>query len=361
MLVLETSKVLSALKPREMPVGYSTEAKHLVKPVGDTQQPLVLLSSYPTFTTVHPDFRTTDDLSNPSIRTLYSKLGLNHPRAPSGVLHIDMTILRVDRPVAEAAYGSYFHGTSEPDSELLPRSLRSAWDDFQYDLLDKSEANVGLLVGQSCLRLLTQYLDSRQLKRQFIYETGATTLTHYSCDPFPVAVKEFTTDVYGLRLKRIWFATYHPEHYLRGKAYVPSNMDWLYVSAFRERLIDVAYLIAYGLPPPLPAYLSTTLYFSDSTYGTIIPRDTLEALDTTDKVAVAKLFAKPDCRLIERLKEYLECSRSTALSDKADAIYNAAISACKVSKTSPQYWSSASVRLQHGPYATLYSLMWERK
>jgi len=138
-------------------------------------------------------------------------------------------------------------------------------------------------------------------------------------------------------------------------------MDWLYVSAFRERLIDVAYLIANGLPPPLPAYLSTTLYFSDSASGTIIPRDTLEALDTTDKVAVAKLFAKPDCRLIERLKEYLECSRSTALGDKADAIYNAATSACKISKTSPQYWSSASVRLQHGPYATLYSLMWERK
>jgi|SRR5690242_17013544 len=114
-----------------------------------------------------------------------------------------MTLLRADKPVAEAAYGSHFHGTFEPNSELLSLGLRTIEDDFQYDLLDKSEANVGLLVGQSCLRLLTQYLDSRRLKRHFIYETGATTVMHCPRDPFPVAVKKFTTDVYGLRLKRI--------------------------------------------------------------------------------------------------------------------------------------------------------------
>lgn len=73
-------------------------------PMADTNSPLLIITSYPTMTTYLPDYGVVNDLSNGCMFDLYSKIGFERPRASAGVLHLDVTPFRIDRPVASAAY-----------------------------------------------------------------------------------------------------------------------------------------------------------------------------------------------------------------------------------------------------------------
>jgi hypothetical protein len=55
----------------------SSDIRHLVKPVGDLNQALVMLSSYPTMVTAQKEFSVIYDPSNPSMGIIYMKLGLD--------------------------------------------------------------------------------------------------------------------------------------------------------------------------------------------------------------------------------------------------------------------------------------------
>jgi hypothetical protein len=109
-----------------MPAGYSAEIQHLVKSVGSTAQPLIVVSSYPTMTTVQPEFGTVDDMSNRSMRSLFAKLGLDRLGAKNSILHIDETPHRIDKPTAERACGrSLYKGNN---GDRLPVPLRRTWE-----------------------------------------------------------------------------------------------------------------------------------------------------------------------------------------------------------------------------------------
>ncbi|KAJ4324335.1 hypothetical protein N0V94_001395 [Neodidymelliopsis sp. IMI 364377] len=134
------------LRHERVPVGYSMEIKHFVKPMGDTNQPLIILSSYSTTTKANTEFATVNDLSNTCIFRLYTKLGLDRPGPATGVLHINDCLIRIDRKVATKVYGASFYTTSR---SCVPNALRRVWDDAAFVLLDRSEAAVGLLVGRT--------------------------------------------------------------------------------------------------------------------------------------------------------------------------------------------------------------------
>ncbi|KAH6633503.1 hypothetical protein C7974DRAFT_412489 [Boeremia exigua] len=314
--VKEVGQVLTEIGPSNMPAGYSSNIKHLVKPIGDTHQPLIILSSYPTMTTAQPEYGTVDDMSNRSMRLLYGKLGLERPGSKHGVLHLDETPHRVDKPVAEKANGRHFYKGVTGDK--LPMRLRHIWEQFHFGLLDASKATVGLLLD------LAYILGLRQLRR-------------------------------------VWFCVVHPEHYHRCTTYDVTDGGALYLRAFRERLIDIAFVMAFGAPSPRPAYLSTKLYFTDPGSGTIILNRVLETISSPNMQMLQYLFAKPDMTITSNLKSHLERSRSSKLRDRAAEIFGLAAGASLPFDSGESYWSSVSVQSALGPYAASFLAVWRQR
>jgi len=161
----------------------------MVKTAGDLNQPLVLLSSYPTQTTSWRDYTTTHDLSNYCMFMLYAKLGLEKDTANSGVLHLDETLLRIDRPAAEDAYNNLFYS-----SDFVPPQLRQLWDEYSFTSLDLSKATIGLTAGTHSVAMLFRYLNSHNINFQVFCEDGSTRISgpRGKQEPMPLAVKQFT-------------------------------------------------------------------------------------------------------------------------------------------------------------------------
>ena len=135
---------------------------------------------------------------------LYAKLGLEKDTANSGVLHIDETLLRINKPAAQAAYNH---------------------------------------VGTHGAAMLFRYLNSHEIKFQVFCEDGSTSTSSPQGTRMPLTVKQFT-NASRTTITRIWYFTRHPEIYQRFKSY---NSDYeLYLNLIRERLIDMALVVAYG-------------------------------------------------------------------------------------------------------------------
>jgi hypothetical protein len=148
---------------------------------------------------------------------------------------------------------------------------------------------------------------------------------------------------------------------MRYSSHCSTDAPELYLRTFRERLIDVAFVLAYSLPPPRPAYFATMLYFTDATSETIIPRSELEALDINDEQTVCRLFAKPEGTLLQNLKFYLERTASGFFRDRAEEVFGAAAKVSLNMDASKAYWSSTHAKQIHGLYAMTYALVLERK
>ena len=113
---------------------HSTPCKALRRP----QVTFVNLSLYASMTTAQSNFANVYDVSNTCIFRLYANLGLDRPGAKSGVLHIDETVLQVDRKVEEETCGRSFY-----DKVLgrPPRQLHAIWGEASFELFDRSTVN----------------------------------------------------------------------------------------------------------------------------------------------------------------------------------------------------------------------------
>lgn len=90
------------------------------------------------------------------------------------MLHIDETLLRTERSAADNAYGRGFYTR---DSAQVPRNLRRVWDQYQFSLLDKSKATVGLAIGQHATYMVLRYLYKYNIDFDAFFQDG-TVLTH---------------------------------------------------------------------------------------------------------------------------------------------------------------------------------------
>lgn len=253
----------------------------MVKTAGDLNQPLILVSSYPTFTTSWKDYAITHDVSNLCMFALYAKLGLERT-ANGGVLHIDETLLRIDKLAAEKAYRTGFYS-----SNFVPSQLRRLWDQYHFTLFDLSKATVGLTVGTHGAAMLLRYLNSRNINFEMFLEDGSTSISSPGANKMrmPLAVKQFTNST-RTTLERIWYCTLHPEVYGRSKSYKSDP----YKHLLHERLMDMALVVAYGRPSPRPTYLSTMQYFTGQHSGVVVPVHDFEELDIFNKEAVTAIF-----------------------------------------------------------------------
>jgi len=120
---------------------------------------------------------------------LYAKLGLEKDTANSGVLHLDETLLRIDRPAAEDAYNNLFYS-----SDFVPPQLRQLWDEYSFTSLDLSKATIGLTAGTHSVAMLFRYLNSHNINFQVFCEDGSTRISgpRGKQEPMPLAVKQFT-------------------------------------------------------------------------------------------------------------------------------------------------------------------------
>jgi hypothetical protein len=231
-------------------------------------------------TTANAEFATVNDPSNTCMFRLYTKLGLDRPGPANGVLHINDSLVRIDRKVATKAYGASFYTTSR---SCVPDALRRVWDDAAFVLLDRSKAAVGLLVGRIGTQVALRYFQSRLIAFEIFHDPEAVERArrhHYV--QLPIAIKEFDICDGQQRLKRIWFCTYHPEYYRRLNSNNLESSPQLHTMAFRERLIDMAHVLAYGSSPPQPAYLSCPLYYLTSFQVSIVM--SIRVLETLDAV-----------------------------------------------------------------------------
>jgi hypothetical protein len=306
-LVQDTKTVLDQLQPGSLPTEMSSDIRHLVKPVGSLDQPLLMLSSYPTMTTVQKEYGVIHDPSNPSMGILYMKLGLGQPGALNGVLHIDETLLRIERSTAEDAYERGFY---KRDSAQVPKILRQVWDQYQFSLVHKSKATVGLAIGRHSTHTVLRYLYTYKIEFDAIFEDGTTSTQvkrFMDMQPTggipPLAIKQYMEGTNRTRLSRIWYCGRHPEKYSRFRSHSFEESSHLYHDLLRERLLDMGTLLAYGHAPPRPAFLSTMQYFTDPSSGTVIPLKVLEDLDLSNKDAIAAIFAKPNINLIPNVQK----------------------------------------------------------
>lgn len=84
----------------DLPVELTREERHLVKPAWSLEDPLLVLSSYPTMDslrTVHTSYGTSNDLSKMCMATMYMKLGFHNTSRTIVMLHVGVFPRRFDR------------------------------------------------------------------------------------------------------------------------------------------------------------------------------------------------------------------------------------------------------------------------
>lgn len=105
---------------------------------------------------------------------------------------------------------------------------------------------------------------------------------------------------------------------------------------FRERLIDVATLLACGRPTHLPAFLSTMKYWSHRQTAIAVPLQTLESFDSAQVDVTVQHFRRPSLCMLRSLQVFINNTPSPLVKEKA------------------QYWDSPEIKRLHGPYALTY-------
>ena len=247
--------------PSTPTIGLDMRPDYLVKPFGSPEDPLMVMSSYPTYdptSSLHMAYSTLNDMSNQSIAMLLIKLGYNVANVrTTGVFMVDVFARRLDRKLMT--------GLSEKVLDSVPSQLRHYWQTFAFICLDKSTARVLLLMGKTAFREYSQYLKERGRTAKIIYLSGTQ---RYPTET-PAAMLEYH-DHSPTTIRRVAIITYHPEFFAREKSKTKSSRDD--DLAIRERLIDYALTILYG-QPNVQGLLSTCAYHFNLRSGVFVPKD----------------------------------------------------------------------------------------
>ena len=231
---------VSLLPHKAMPIGMSTDGKRLVNPVGNLNQFLIIITSYPTTRTIQEEHGVIRGFSNASMASVYFKLGLDRPGTESGVLHSNETPIRIDKLAAETAYGtSNWFGSNAAQTSS---ALRHVWDRFSVELLDDSKATVGAVLGKHAVRMMIRYFEIRGSAHELYFEDGSTSVDSMNSADIHglVAIKEIVQNSERAQLHTMWFCSLDPEACSRYKVHVPQKKDFAmhYTVLLRERLTD---------------------------------------------------------------------------------------------------------------------------
>jgi len=192
------------LPKNELPIGFTMEPESLVKPFGSLDDPLLVVSSYPTndpMSTVHLAYGTTNDMSSICMFMMYMKLGLhNATTQPHGMLHIDIFPRRVDRKSIPGATVS-----RKSVMRTIQKVLREYWETSAFEYIAWSNARVGIVFGHWASESYQTYLKLARIPHDTIWLTGRR--RHH--EELPCACVEYSHD--GKNIQRIMFGVFHTE------------------------------------------------------------------------------------------------------------------------------------------------------
>lgn len=151
---VNAESALIAAKSFVAPTGVDMRPQMLVKLFGSLDDPLLVLSSYPTadpLSTVHMEYGVCNDLSNTCMGRLYTKLGFHlSDFRTTGMLQMDIFPRRLDRKLI---LGPQTHVLSR-----MPPTLLAHWQDFVFRCLDQSKAKVVIASGRAAHASYKAYL-----------------------------------------------------------------------------------------------------------------------------------------------------------------------------------------------------------
>ena len=155
---VEAEKAIAASASLTLPAGVDMREELLVKPFGSLDDPLLVLTSYPTLdptSTVHLAYGMTNDMSNQCMSRLYTKLGFHVANfRTTGMLHLEVWYRRLDRKLVP--------GSNTSVLQRMPKQLAKHWRNFTFQCLEQSSSRVAILTGHAANRTYSMYLQERK-------------------------------------------------------------------------------------------------------------------------------------------------------------------------------------------------------
>ncbi|KAI4680921.1 uncharacterized protein J4E88_005425 [Alternaria novae-zelandiae] len=252
----------------------------LVKPCGSPNDSLMVLSSYPTADvnlTVHLAYGTIDDMSNPSMWLLYSKMGFHVADIREhSMFHVDVFPQRIDRKTVPGGEATLFRAGT------LPTQLRRHWQEYAFKIISCSEAKVLLVVGGIAAKAYMTYIQENEIEHTVLWTFGKKRFEQ----EIPLAWLQFEAG----KIRRLAFAIPHPEAFSRNRASVLTDIQRKF--AFRERIFDYCLVQLFG-KIHLPCFLSTTGYAYQLSTGSILEMSPFRNFDAKKNDTLSDHFRRP--------------------------------------------------------------------
>ncbi|CAO2656299.1 Nn.00g051020.m01.CDS01 [Neocucurbitaria sp. VM-36] len=328
-----------------IPQGLDMRPAYLVKPFGSFDDPLLVLSSYPTAdpaSTVHLDYGIANDLSNSSMSRLYTKLGFHVAGyRTTGMLHVDIFPRRLDRKV--------ILGNDYLVLTRVPKALLRIWEQFTFKCLDRSGARVSIVSGHAAACAYQMYLEERSIPHDLLWLYECQRSRH----ELPCGCIEWNDDG-KTTIRRLTLIVYHPESFSRQRGYILTNLHRNI--AFRERLFDYVSVLLYG-EAHLPTFLSTGNWFYQMSTGILIPLTAFEEYNEGSNDTLSKYLSRPTLDT-HAMRNFIR--NSPTLSEKGGAILNLRNAIGIKPEDAVAYWSRPAVLAKYGSYSLTYELMTKR-
>ncbi|KAH4896828.1 hypothetical protein HBI80_202580 [Parastagonospora nodorum] len=256
-----------------------------VKPSGDKNDDLMVVSSYPNYNSTIKDFALVRDPSNLSMGDTYSKIG-----ARNHVFHYDLFMRRVDKRILRG------DGASEDSIRLdeLPREQMKHWDAASLELWKMSTARVALLLGSKTTQAYKGWMLDGKIHATPVDLpwTARVMIRNNKSSIAPAGFLEHGDATDRTKVTRLVLVSLHPEAYSRFRKWGTANTRL--VAATREKIFDLALIYVFGHSPH-PGFLSRRAYVHHAESGVLIPLALFEDLKT-NKATILPLLNGPLCR-----------------------------------------------------------------
>ncbi|CAE6998992.1 hypothetical protein HRS9139_04060 [Pyrenophora teres f. teres] len=326
-----TKAVNEEPRPRGAPEWLPTDQSARVKPTGNLDSPLMVVTGFPLLSKIHPLYATVDDISQTTIWDLYGKLGYHTVESAStnvSMLHIDTLPIQIDRKLAPR----------HQPLQATPASIIAYWHRVNECLFKNTRSKVILLLGLVAQDSYIQSLKSRGVRCRKIFGTHDRSATR------PIAILELDSSD---EIQRIAVLAPHPEIFRRRRSSTIGPLQRK--CAIYERLIDTAMIIL-GNKTIRPCFLMSHEFYRQHLVGLAL--HVSEFLGTDDEVATAL------CRPTGRNYHFrLFLARVPQTKDLLERISKISIANGLNMRDSAAYWRDDAQVAIHGPHALTHEVM----
>ncbi|CAE6999004.1 hypothetical protein HRS9139_04058 [Pyrenophora teres f. teres] len=327
-----TKAVNEEPRPRGAPEWLPADQSARVKPTGNLDSPLMVVTGFPLLSKIHPLYATVDDISQATIWDLYSKLGYHTAKSASthvSMLHFDTIPVQINRQLVSSG---------KPHKDLSMKATKAYWYSVNESLLQNSRSKVALILGDSAQDMYLASLWSRKMNYRKIYAR------HDYRNLRPIAILELD---WSGQIQRIAILAPHPEVFAHLRSTIVGPLQRK--CAIYERLIDVALIILEG-ETVLPSGLSSSEFYRHLRFGQVTHIS--QFFGTDDDLAT--MFNRP-CGATQRLMGFLD--RFPQINDQLDRIRRIEAATRRNPRDSAAYWRENTTVAVYGPHALTLEIL----